>query len=581
MRITNIDIKHFQGLQNAALVVSAPLLLVAGPNGAGKSSLLDAVSMAMTGLPRRVSLKKDMGQLVTEGQKKGEAHVTWRDAAGEEQVSWVMLPKGNTAPLYDSPYLPFVLDASKFASLESKDRRRLLFDLAGAKASPNEFGTRLEAKGADPALVEKIKPMLKAGPQAAADQAKEYAREARGAWKALTGENYGSDKAEGWEPEAIEVGSITQADIDVVAKQVSELDQDLAEAQQTLGGHKAKAQAAGQRQGQLLNLREIADLIDRRRLKLEADKVRRDEWDGKLAEARRAAEGDTAHDPLACPHCQGRVLVKAGTLVAYVAPEKVADPEAAKRVTEYAGYLESALRAIEASQRDVKASEDAITQLAVLEQEAAGTPDANAIANAEQVINDLRQDRDKLQAKRNALQEAFGAAAGRTKLVADAAKLHEEVQAWTVIADALGQNGIPAEILSGALGPINKLLASHSAITGWSQVQISTSIEVTFGDRLYGLLSESEKWRCDTLLTIAIAMLSGLKFVAIDRFDVLDMSARPQGLNLLRQLTADGSLESAILAGSLKQPMLNPPAGMQAIWIESGAIAQPEAKAAA
>lgn len=586
MRISEFNITNFQGLRNAALVVSEPLLLVSGHNGAGKSSLLDAISMALTGQPRRVNLKKDMGQLVTEGQKKGEAHIVWVGNDGEEQTSWVMLPKGNTAPVPDLPYLPFVLDASKFAALDGKERRRVLFDLTGAKASPNEFGTRLEAKGAAPALVEKIKPMLRSGPQAAADQAKDYASEARGAWKALTGENYGSDKAEGWEPEAIHVDGIDQAQVDQVAEQVRVLDQDLTEAQQVLGGHKANAAASVQRQQRIQQLQEVADLIERRRTKLDVDKANRDEWDGKLAEARRAAEGGPAHDPLECPHCQGALELHRGApgerieVRAYVAPEKVADPDAAKRVTEYSGYLESALRAVQNSERDVRASEDAAAQVQALQAEAANVPNEGAIANAEQTINELRQERDKLNAKHQALQEAMAATSGRAELIAKAAKHHVEVQCWSLIADALGPNGIPAEILADAIGPMNNLLAIQSAAAGWSKVQISSDIDVTFGGRLYGLLSESEKWRCDTLLAVAIARLSGIGLVVLDRLDVLDLPSRGQALGLLRRLTADGDLQSVILAGTLKQPMATVPTGMQAVWIDGGVIHGNQAKAA-
>lgn len=77
-------------------------------------------------------------------------------------------------------------------------------------------------------------------------------------------------------------------------------------------------------------------------------------------------------------------------------------------------------------------------------------------------------------------------------VIVKAAQQHELVQAWSLIADALGPNGIPAEILADAIGPMNKLLSMQSAAAGWAQVQISDSIEVTFGGRLYGLLSESE-----------------------------------------------------------------------------------------
>ena len=71
----------------------------------------------------------------------------------------------------------------------------------------------------------------------------------------------------------------------------------------------------------------------------------------------------------------------------------------------------------------------------------------------------------------------------------------------------------------------------------WHPVVITPEIEITYGGRLYGLLSESEKWRADTLLAIAIARLSGIRLVLLDRFDVLQPTARPQALKLLLALT--------------------------------------------
>ncbi|HHN2119132.1 TPA: AAA family ATPase, partial [Pseudomonas aeruginosa] len=178
MRITKLEITNFQGLRHAALDVSAPVLLVAGHNGAGKSSLLDAISHAFTGKPGRVAQKQHIGQLITEGAKKGEARVEWLDESGEVQACGVALPSGKGSPLTDSPFLPYVLDASLFASLDAKERRRVLFDLTGASASPAEVGKRLEAKGLDLALFEKVKPLLRSGFPAAVEQAKSYASEA-------------------------------------------------------------------------------------------------------------------------------------------------------------------------------------------------------------------------------------------------------------------------------------------------------------------------------------------------------------------------------------------------------------------
>lgn len=571
MRITKLEITNFQGLRHAALDVSAPVLLVAGHNGAGKSSLLDAIAMAFNGQPRRVSLKKEMDKLVTEGAKKGEARVEWLDAANEVQVCGVALPTGKGSPLTDFPFLPYVLDASLFASLDAKERRRVLFDLSGASTSPNQIAERLIAKGHAAALVEKVKPLLRSGFPAAVEQAKSYASEARGTWKAITGENYGSEKAIDWAPELVAT-VVTDDQVAEARDALQQLENDLSEAQQSLGASKQARQAADGRAQRIAQLRDLAELEPRRRNKLTTDEKSQDEWSEKVMAAELASAGSVPHQPLTCPHCQGAVDLQAGALVAHQPPEQLADEEAARRLPEYRGYLASAQRAVANSQRDLDECLAAAEQIKALEAESADVPSAEAIANGEQAINELRQTRDASRAKLVALQEALEAAAQREASIAKAKAAHDEVVAWTGMADALSPTGIPAEILADAIGPVNDTLKRLSGTAGWSPVQISADIDVTFDGRLYGLLSESERWRCDATIALAIATISGLRLVLLDRFDVLDLPSRVHAIALMRAMTSDREIDSVVVAGTLKEPMEKTPDWLQAVWIEAGHI---------
>ncbi|WP_410921862.1 AAA family ATPase [Pseudomonas aeruginosa] len=581
MRITKLEITNFQGLRHAALDVSAPVLLVAGHNGAGKSSLLDAIAMAFNGQPRRVSLKKEMDKLVTEGAKKGEARVEWLDAAYEVQACGVALPSGKGSALTDSPFLPYVLDASLFASLDAKERRRVLFDLSGASTSPNQIAERLVAKGHAAALVEKVKPLLRSGFPAAVEQAKAYASESRGAWKAITGENYGSEKAVDWAPELLAT-VVTEDQVAEAGKNLQLLEDDLAEAQQALGASKQARQAADGRAQRIAKLRELVDLEPRRRNKLTTDEQNQDEWSEKVMAAELASSGSVPHQPLTCPHCQGAVDLQAGTLVVHQPPEQIADAEAARRLPEYREYLASAQRAVANSQRDLDECLAAAEQIKALEAESVEAPSAEAIANGEQAINELRQARDASRAKLVALQEALEAATQREASIAKAQAAHQDVVAWTGMADALSPAGIPAEILADAIGPVNELLQRLSGTAGWSPVQISADIDVTFGGRLYGLLSESERWRCDTTIALAIATISGLRLALLDRFDVLDVPARTQqAMKLFQSLAAGGEIDTLIVAGTLKEPMAKTPAWLQAVWIDAGQLADQQQQAAA
>lgn len=580
MRITKLEITNFQGLRHAALDVSAPVLLVAGHNGAGKSSLLDGVAMAFSGQPRRVSLKKEMDKLITEGAKKGEARVEWLDESGEVQACGVALPSGKGSPLADSLFLPYVLDASLFADLKADDRRKLLLSLTGASVSPAEVGKRLKDKGIDLALFEKVKPLLRSGFSAMVGQAKDYASEARGAWKAITGENYGSEKAVDWAPELLAT-VVTEDQVAEAGKNLQLLEDDLAEAQQALGASKQARQAADGRAQRIAQLRELAELEPRRRNKLTTDQQNQDEWSEKVMAAELASAGSVPHQPLTCPHCQGAVDLQAGTLVVHQPPEQIADAEAARRLSEYRGYLASAQRAVANSQRDLDECLAAAEQIKALEAESVEAPSAEAIANGEQAINELRQARDASRAKLVALQEALEAATQREASIAKARAAHQDVVAWTGMADALSPTGIPAEILADAIGPVNDTLKRLAGTAGWSPVQISSDIDVTFGGRLYGLLSESERWRCDATIALAIATISGLRLALLDRLDVLDLPSRSQALTLMRAVTMDKEIDSVIVAGTLKEPMAKTPDWLQAVWIDAGQLADQQQQAAA
>ncbi|MFX9439101.1 hypothetical protein ABTO84_19375, partial [Acinetobacter baumannii] len=73
------------------------------------------------------------------------------------------------------------------------------------------------------------------------------------------------------------------------------LEDDLAEAQQTLGASKQARQAADGRAQRIANLRELVDLEPRRRNKLSTDEQNQDEWSEKVMAAELASSGSVPH----------------------------------------------------------------------------------------------------------------------------------------------------------------------------------------------------------------------------------------------------------------------------------------------
>lgn len=563
MHIQKIEASNVLGLSRADIVCSQPVMIIAGNNEAGKSTIADAVSMAILGQPRRVKLKKELGHLLHEGAEKGRVTVI----ADGDVMGEFRLPGGQhkAESMRGAEFLPLVLDPAAFARMDAKERRTTLFALTKCKMSPDVVEAKLIERGIPAPMAAEIKPLLRGGFPAACDELKERASQAKGAWKNVTGEQWGSQKAEGWEPE-LPVRVVDVAELEAAQKAEAEARAELSEAIEALGASKRSVQDQAQRASTIASLEEVAGLLERRQAKLDADNDRMVEWAQKLINAEQAASGETG---MTCPCCDALLVLRDGVLHQHSGNN--ADPEAAKRVTEYEGYLASAQRAVENSKRDVQASKDAAAKIEALKGESAGAVvSEDAIANAEQVVNDLRQAHASAQAKVGALQDAKQAIESHAATVQKAAKHHAEVMGWLAAAEALAPDGIPGEILATALTPVNDALAVLSRLSGWKKVEITADMEITCGGRLYGLMSESAKWRADTLLALVIAQISELRMVILDRFDVLDLPGRSRLLNMLVELGNMKVMDSMLMCGTMKALPEKLPAGVAGVWITNG-----------
>ncbi len=185
MKLTHLNIQNFIGARAVNVKLTKPVALFAGHNGAGKSSLQEAVRMALTGEFVRVGLKKEFGQLVTEGQGSGFAEV---EINGTTRT-FVTLPDGKTTPMTDylpPAVLPYVLDAQRFTRMEANERRGFLFGLMGLSANGDEVKTRLIAKGCNETKIEAVMPLLRTGFDTACKESQGKARDSKSQWKSVT-----------------------------------------------------------------------------------------------------------------------------------------------------------------------------------------------------------------------------------------------------------------------------------------------------------------------------------------------------------------------------------------------------------
>lgn len=567
MQITHIVAENFIGLRAVNVAIQRPVTLFAGYNGAGKSSLQEAVRMALTGETVRVTLKKEYSAIVNEGGKQGFAQVVMHDG-NQESSATIMLPSGKaSAENYTAPAaLPYVLDAQRFARMDEKERRAFLFGLMGLKTDLASVKERLLARKLDPAKIESVLPMLRAGFDAASKDAKTKATEAKGSWRQITGETYGAVKGASW---AAEKPEFDTAALRKAEEAVTRLDGEIATANQALGALRGQKQTHDQQQARLPALRETAGLAERRRAKLTKDEADLAEWERKVTEVE---GGGTAAPPaLTCPCCDAKLLVRDGALVKH--EPGAAHPEVGK-LPQYRQSRDLLRSAVTNDKRDLQASEAAAAEVATIETAAKDAPAQPAVDAAQEKVQQLQKERSGWAAEFDQQRAAKAAADLAETTTQKAAAAHADVQAWDAIGDALAPSGIPGEILAEALGPINARLEQNAVDADWPPVVIGEDMAITFGARGYSLLSESEKWRADAMLAEAVSFQSGLRLLVLDRFDVLDTKGRGDLLAWLHVLAENKEVDTALVFGTLKALPADLPATVAGEWIENGHVGQ-------
>lgn len=591
MRIKSLYVSNFLGAASVDLHLTAPIQLFAGRNGAGKSSLRDAISLALTADLGRVSMKKDAPQLIHAGADGACCEVTTAD---DDTYSVTISAAGKISDSQKGrdpePTMAYVLDAQRFAGLDPTERRAFLFGLMGVKIGQADIANRLKTKGADDAKVQRVLPLLRSGFDAAAKQAKANATEAKGAWRAITGETYGGAKAVTWRAP---VPHYDAAAAKEAGTELQHCDVAIEQWQQKVGKLQGEQQRRTGLRAKLPALREHAAKLDRIRNKLTADEAGLAEWEQRLtatnAEAGQGKRVGLIHDlakglswclSFENPHAakEPEELEAIEAVKAYEAEYgkigAAGSPEAQAKLPEIKRSRDLMASAVTNGKRDLADAELAKSTADDIEAELAEEFDEAGLTQARAQIETLKATHAELVRKADAFKTIKAQVDAAGKKTTEAEKHAADVTAWDVIGDALSPDGIPAEILSEALGPINDRLAQTAADTGWAPITIAPDMAITAAGREYRLLSESEQWRADAVLAEAIAHLSGVQLLVLDRFDVLDAEGRQALLGWLHTLADLGEVDTVFLFGTLKAAPVGLPSTIATHWIENGVVAQ-------
>ncbi len=554
MHITGITVSNFVGLPHFEHQPTAPVLFVAGGNGAGKTSLLEAVRFALTGAtPRGCTKASERPELITEGAATGHVIVATGNGSYRRAIASGKL--SGDAPT--EPLLEYCLDTTQFAQLAEADRRKLLFGLAKVKVDRDTVAEQLRAGEISSEAIAHILPKLANGFPAAASFARDEATAARGAWKAVTGEAYGSQKAATWTANA-EGEAPTDAELDEEAIAIGRYEARIVDLAQAAG--RASAAVSEERR------QELADLVEGLpKAQLEQADAQ-DRYDAAAAEVTRLEGAARGHTPKIqdCPNCGAHLIATSdGLCMADLSDET--PPVDAGALNKAKAAAHDAYGELQRCRKAVWHHEAAKTTLETLPP----APTEDDLQAGEKLV----EERKKCQVHRDALallERRRTEHRNAERLTADAAKHHAAAVEWVAAEKQLGPDGIPAILLARALDPINEALANMARSAGWAPAAISRELTLTYGGRAYALVSESEQWRADAMFAAVIAQLSGSRILLLDRFDVLEPAARGGALDWLCQITdADDvvpAVDTVIVAGTLKaKPDLGD--GIDVVWI--------------
>ena len=546
MKITTIKAHNLTKLRARFFEIPAEALVVmfAGPNGSGKSSLLEGIRFAITGeMPRGVSLKKDLHQVITRGESKGSVAVTLeRDGVSDEYM--VNLKTGVLSD--KSPSLlgsmALTLSPQSFMALQPAERRRALFAREGISVKPEAVLAALEKEGHPGSVLSRIKSALPSGFDKAAVAAKEMASEARGSWQAITGETYGTNKAETWKadvPVVFETVQEAKAALDALqlehaqaAENFRQLESDLTLSRDRAHHEEMEKSIPGIRA-------EITNLEERIAAK-----------NFTIAQATETAPGGWTCE---CPSC-GTALQsqKPGHLQIY-APSDTSPVTAAAAAAQ-------ARKDLGALQQSKAAANNRLEHALGSKQLLLNMPERPT----DEEVSDARKRSMTLQEQLRLARDAYEKTVrdderARTaeERTAKATAFHADQMAFTTLSKAL--EVMPGKYLEKALGGINDAMAVVSVAFD-ETVSIDEDMVLRYGSTPYHLAAESEQWRADLALGIALAQTDG-GVVLMDRFDVLEPAARGLVLEMLIEVGVQ-----VILGATLKaRPKL--PAGYHVEWL--------------
>jgi DNA repair exonuclease SbcCD ATPase subunit len=566
MRVQKLVLKNFRSHQETVLELDR-LNFIRGPNGCGKSSIQMALEYLFTG---RCALTDAAGRgaevLIRSGEKELEVSATL--ASGETicrrrtQGSQIVEINGKRLPVDvaetfltkkfgSADVLSAVLNGDRFVEMAEAEQQRFLAQLVGAGQIdiPKEIGDALSAINEEPPRPANL-------------------RDVETAYKRFYDLRTGASRA------LKALGQMEKPDVPSdlpTVREVRKKLEELREQKERLIAQKAEADACWQNAkarltqlqteiaetaADILSPSEEQELFQQKSLRAQVETLRQEltelTADQRIVE-KALATAQGLKDK--CPTCGQAISAAAKAKEIQTLGERLTEIEGLMQGTREElhehGDPEAATLRLEAHRRAQARRVKLVEEQS--EVEAVKKPDAADLESRMTMFVERINKTDRV------LERAQQVQAAREKWeahVAEKSKLETRLGLLDRLVEFFGTNGAVMTQASCQMGSFGERLRVHLAVFGYAckfsldpfEIRVILALETHAGFSLQQL-SESERFRFSIALQLALAAVTGIRFLVIDRADVLDKEKR----KLLTALLSSSTIDQAIVFATAEE----------------------------
>jgi DNA repair exonuclease SbcCD ATPase subunit len=584
MRILNLILKNFRSHKETVLELDR-FTFVRGPNGCGKSSIQIALEYLITG---RCEITDAAGRgaeaLIRTGAKDLEVSATLEN--GETicrrrtsrshivELNGQCVPVDAAEALLEKRFGPTdvlsaVLHADRFIEMSEAEQKKLLAQVvaAGKADIPDEISDALRGTHEEAPRLASV-----ADVEAAHRRFYNLRAEANRALKAL-----GQMNKPCIPPDLPPVGEVKKK-LEDLRQQKERLVAQKAQGEATWESTQARLQQVQAEieevSSEIFSPSQERELVELASWRGDGEKLRQ-ELAGLIAEQKAIETSLAAVEGLGgkCPTCRQQISKDVKGEEIETLRERLADLDGLiqgtnEELNENAEMGAAALR--------LEAHRKAVARRAKLEEEQAKLrsvqrPDTGDLESRMTILIERINKGERVLEK---VQHLESAKERWEWYVSEKSTMEARISRFDRLVEFLGPNGAAMGQVSGRIGSFTEALNRHLAAFGYTcniafepfEIRVSSSEENRSGLSLKHL-SESERFRFGAAFQIALAIVTGLRFVVIDRADVLDKEKRKMLTGLLLNSELD---QAIILATSDEAPPLSMPKGVKFVSLTRG-----------